>query len=462
MDCFATDTASPAIALIALDAATLDRFRASASPAERRWIEAQGFAALPGTWLALPNGDGGTRAVLAGVADPADPLALAALPLTLPPGTYHLDADAGLAIDPALAVLGWGLGSYQFTRYRAAPRAPARLLLDTRDAALSDAMAQLSATVLVRDLVNTPTEDMGPDHLEAVVRALGDTHGADVSVVAGDALLDRRFFAIHAVGRASHRAPRLIELAWGAPDAPRVTLVGKGVCFDTGGLDIKPSDGMRKMKKDMGGAAHAIALAQLVMEQRLPVRLRLLVPAVENSIGPNAFRPGEVLQTHAGLTVEIDNTDAEGRLILCDALSHALGDAPDLLLDFATLTGAARIALGPDLPPLFSNDDALRGQFLEAASRARDPLWPMPLWAPYQSYLKSPIADLANSGATRMAGCITAALYLQRFVPDAQRWCHIDTYAWNDADRPGKPAGGEAQGLRAAWSLLRARYGHTA
>jgi leucyl aminopeptidase len=311
--------------------------------------------------------------------------------------------------------------------------------------------------VRVRDLVNTPTEHMGPDELEAAARAVAHAHGAELEVIAGDELLARNFPAIHAVGRASHRAPRLIALRWGDADAPHVALVGKGVCFDTGGLDIKPADGMRHMKKDMGGAAHALALAGLVMARRLPVRLTLLIPAVENAIGPNAFRPGEVIGTRQGLSVEIDNTDAEGRLVLCDALAYAGEQAPEIVLDFATLTGAARIALGPDLPALFANDDALASDWMAAGERVRDPLWRMPLWRPYLRYLNSTIADLANAGS-RMAGAVTAALYLERFVPAQQKWAHLDVYAWNDSDRPGRPAGGEALALRAAFEMLKTRY----
>jgi leucyl aminopeptidase len=460
LNCFAAaEEGAGALPLIVLRAADLPAFLAAARTEQRRWIEAAGFRAEPNTWLLLPAADGQPAAVLAGIEDSDDPYALSFLPLALPEGSYRLDPASPARIDPALAVLGWGLGSYQFDRYRKPPRAPARLALNGEAAKLSDAFAQLKASLLVRDLVNTPTEDLGPDQLEAVARRLAQAYGGQVCCIADEALLKENFPAIHAVGRASHRAPRLIELVWGDPSHPRIAIVGKGVCFDTGGLDIKPSDGMRKMKKDMGGAAHALGLAQLVMAQQLPVRLQLLVPAVENAIGPNSYRPGEIINTRAGLRVEIDNTDAEGRVILCDALTYAAEGKPALVLDFATLTGAARIALGPDLPALFGNDEALRTAWFEAGTAVRDPLWPMPLWAPYQQYLKSPIADLVNTGATRMAGCITAALYLQRFVPADLPWCHLDTYAWNDSDRPGKPAGGEAQGLRAAWALLKRRFG---
>src|SRR5690606_11108917 len=312
-------------------------------------------------------------------------------------------------------------------------------------------------TAGVRDLVNTPTQDMGPEQLEDVARGIAQAHGAQFEAITGDALLEQNFPAIHAVGRASHRAPRLLALRWGEATHPHVAIVGKGVCFDTGGLDLKPADGMRNMKKDMGGAAHAIALAELVMARALPLRLTLLVPAVENAIGPDAYRPGEVVATRKGVSVEIDNTDAEGRVVLCDALAHAGELAPDLILDFATLTGAARIALGPDLPALFANDDALAGDWLAAGERVRDPLWRMPLWRPYLRYLTSDIADLANGSASTMAGSVTAALFLERFVAEGQAWGHVDVYAWNDGDRPGRPAGGEAMGLRAAYELLKAR-----
>ena len=460
MNCFAA-AGTPATPITALRAAELAGFLAAAPATTRNWVESFGFNATPGSVLVLPDADGRPARVLAGIGDSADPFAFGHLPMTLPDGTYRFADDAGLSIDAATALLGWGLGAYQFDRYRKPPRAPARLALDADAAELADAYAQLKASRLVRDLVNTPTQDMGPEHLEAVVQRIGEAYDARVSAITGDALLQRNFPTIHAVGRASHRAPRLIELEWGDAAHPRLAIVGKGVCFDSGGLDIKPADGMRWMKKDMGGAAHAIALAQLVMACRLPVRLHLLVPAVENSIGPDAFRPGEIITTRKGLRVEIDNTDAEGRLVLCDALAFAAESTPDLIVDFATLTGAARIALGPDLPALFSNNDRLRDAFVTAAREVRDPLWPLPLWQPYHSYLKSYIGDFANSGPSRMGGAITAALYLERFVPESQAWAHLDTYSWNDGDRPGKPMGGEAQSLRAAWRMLKQRFAAT-
>ncbi|RPE79734.1 leucyl aminopeptidase family protein [Vulcaniibacterium tengchongense] len=451
--CFA-ESAAGALPLHVVARDGLDAWRAALPPAAAAWAQAQGFDAAPATALALPGADGQLAGAAIGVADPLDPAAYGHAPFALPARAFALATPLPDEARAALQ-LGWGLGSYRFERYRKPLRAPAQLHLPAFD---EDAAAQLAACLRVRDLVNTPTEDMGPDQLEQVVREIGERHRAQVEVIAGDALLAQNFPAIHAVGRASHRAPRLIALRWGEAAHPHVALVGKGVCFDTGGLDLKPADGMRNMKKDMGGAAHAIALAELVMARRLPLRITLLVPAVENAVGPDAFRPGEVVATRAGVSVEIDNTDAEGRVILCDALAYAAEHRPELVLDFATLTGAARIALGPDLPALYSNDDELAAQWLDAGTRLRDPLWRMPLWRPYLRYLSSTIADIANGGPSRMAGSITAAIYLERFVPAGQKWAHLDVYAWNDNDRPGRPAGGEAQGLRAAYAMLAGRY----
>ncbi len=431
----------------------LEAWRGRQPRALAQWMLAHGFDAAPGSVLALPGEEGALAGAVLGIGDPLDPFSYAHAPMALPAG--HWEASGGLDAETQRALqLGWGLGAYRFARYRDPPRAPARLVAGAPDA---EAVDVLAACLRVRDLVNTPTQDMGPGQLEDVARDIAQRHGARFEAVVGDELLAQGFPAIHAVGRASHRAPRLLRLDWGDQAHPHVVLVGKGVCFDTGGLDIKGADGMRNMKKDMGGAAHALALAELVMARGLPLRLTALVPAVENAIGPDAFRPGEVIATRKGVHVEIDNTDAEGRVILGDALALAGELAPALLLDFATLTGAARVALGPDLPALYANDDALADDWLAAAARARDPMWRMPLWRPYLRYLTSHVADLANGSATRMAGSITAALYLERFVPAQQKWAHVDVYAWNDSDRPGRPAGGEAQGLRAAFEMLKRR-----
>ena len=439
-----------------LHVVTRDGFDAwrDAQPAPvQAWLAAQRFDGSAGSAISWADQHGGIGGAAIGIGDALDAYSYAHAPTALPGGDWRvateLDADARHALQ-----LGWGLGCYRFDRYKAGKRAPARLVADAFDAETLDLLA---ACVRVRDLVNTPTEHMGPDELEAAARALAAAHGASIGVVAGDDLLAQNYPAIHAVGRASHRAPRIIELAWGDAAHPHVAICGKGVCFDTGGLDIKTAVGMRNMKKDMGGAAHALALAGLVMARRLPLRITLLIAAVENSIGPNAFRPGEVIATRKGVSVEIDNTDAEGRIVLCDALARAGELKPDLLLDFATLTGAARIALGPDLPALYANDDALANDWLLAGQRSRDPLWRMPLWRPYLRYLTSGIADIANGSASTMAGSVTAALFLERFVADTQAWGHVDVYSWNDADRAGKPAGGEAQGLRATYALLKQR-----
>jgi leucyl aminopeptidase len=443
------------IAIEATDPARLAAARKRLTAAQRRWLDAQGFAAKPGSVAPLPDANGRLERVLVGV-DADDPLAaLAALPAALPEGVYQLAGD-GVALDPSLAALGWALGAYRFTRYRKAARAPATLAVEGDVLATVQPLAV--ATAQVRDLVNTPTEDMGPEQLGDAIKALGKAHKAKVRDWVGDELLKANFPTIHAVGRASHREPRLIELGWGKPRDPKLVIVGKGVCFDTGGLDLKSADGMRWMKKDMGGAAHAIALAGLVMQAKLPVRLTLLVPAVENAVAGNAMRPGEVIVTRAGHSVEVDNTDAEGRLILCDALAYGAEQQPELMIDFATLTGAARVALGPDLPALFASDEALAEAALAAGREVADPLWRLPLWRPYRRMLDSCLADFANAGPSRHAGAITAALYLERFVPEGLPWLHLDTYAWNDGDRPGRPRGGEATGLRAVFAMLQRRY----
>jgi len=447
--------ARDATPLLAVDRESFTGTIAMFDEAARRWCAANDFAGECGRFLALPGADGAPLALLAGCDRNDAIFSLASLPQRLPAGRYALDAR-GVALDAANVALGWALGAYRFTRYRKPTRAPAQLVVDAATAARVEPLVE--AIFQVRDLINTPTEDMGPAELAGALRVLAERHGASYREWVGDELLAANFPTIHAVGRASHRAPRLAELTHGPADAPHLVLVGKGVCFDTGGLDIKGADGMRWMKKDMGGAAHAIGLASLVLAAKLPLRLTVLIPAVENAIAGNAYRPGEVVTTRAGLSVEIDNTDAEGRLVLCDALAYASEQKPDLILDFATLTGAARVALGPELPALFANRDEIANGLLVAAQAACDPLWRMPLWRPYLTMLDSHVADLANAGASRHAGAITAALYLERFVPDGQAWAHLDVYSWNDADKPGHPRGGEAQGLRAYFGFLRDRY----
>ncbi|HXH00713.1 MAG TPA: leucyl aminopeptidase family protein [Xanthomonadaceae bacterium] len=446
---------APALPLHCIATADLPRWRDSQPAHVQRWLQAHTWKATPGSALVLPGADGEIAGALLGIGDPLDPFSYAHAPTALPEAAWQLQDLSNEHRDAAL--LGWGLGSHRYTRYRQASRAPA-LLSMTSDPGDGDVFAQIEACLRVRELVNTPSEALGPADLESSVCELAQRHGAQVEAVVGDDLLAQNFPAIHAVGRASHRAPRLLTLRWGDASHPHLALVGKGVCFDTGGLNLKLTDGMRWMKKDMGGAAHALALAGLVMARDLPVRLTLVIAAVDNALGPDAYRPGDVVATRKGLHVEIDNTDAEGRVILGDALAFAGEQSPELLIDFATLTGAARIALGPDLPALYANDDALAQAWLQAGMQQRDPLWRLPLWRPYLRYLTSGIADLANSGPSKMAGSLTAALYLERFVPAGMPWAHLDVYSWNDADRPGKPAGGEAQGLRACWAMLKARY----
>lgn len=444
--------------LIAVDEAAFPGLLEQLGDQAVRICESNDFKGQNGRFLAVPDRDGSGSILLVGCNTRDGVYALSSLPQRVPPGNYQLDSR-GLALDLAQVALGWALGAYRFTRYRRALREPARLVVD--DATRSRMTTFVNAATLTRDLINTPTQDMGPAELTGVIRELAKMHGAEFREWVGEDLLRDNFPTIHAVGRAAagDRAPRLGMLSHGATDAPHVVLVGKGVCFDTGGLDLKTADGMRWMKKDMGGAAHAIALAGLILDAKLPIRLTLLVPAVENAVAGNAFRPGEVIQTRGNLSVEIDNTDAEGRLVLCDALAYASELKPDLILDFATLTGAARVALGADLPALFCNRDDIAESLLKAGIGAQDPLWRMPLWRPYLTMLDSYLADLANSGPSRHAGAISAALFLERFVPESIAWCHLDVYSWNDADRPGRPRGGEAQGLRAYFEFLKQRYG---
>jgi leucyl aminopeptidase len=425
----------------------------------RRWAQAHGFAGQLGRHLVTPAAGGAPGAVLFGAdavgarwRDPFSPGRLSAL---LPPGDYVF---RGKLADPELAALAWALSAYRFRRYVAAPDAAARLVAPrgVDVAALARTVAAIEAS---RDLVNTPANDCGPDEIEAAVRALGAAHGASVAVTRGDDLTAAGLHMIHAVGRASPRAPRLIDLAWGDPGHPRVTLVGKGVAFDTGGLNIKPDSAMLLMKKDMGGAAAAIAAARIIMANRLPVRLRLLVPAVENAISGAAFRPGDVLASYKGLSVEIGNTDAEGRLILADALALADEEAPALMADFATLTGAARVALGPDLPPFFTHDEALATDIARLSARLHDPVWRLPLWQPYDALLDSKIASLNHISGGPFAGSVTAALFLNRFVTRTASYVHFDIFAWNPSTRPGRPEGGEAQAARLIAGLAAARFG---
>ena len=415
--------------------------------------KAQKFKGTAGQIVISASSDGAVSGVLFGVGDGSDALAVAALSAKLPAGDYAIERTADYP-DAQIAA-GWADGAYRFDRYLSEPADPPRLVVG--DDARGEAMIREAVAVdRLRDLVNTPAEHMGPPEIQGTISELAERYGATLETVIGDALLEQNYPMVHAVGRAGPEAPRIMELSWGNEDHPQLAIVGKGVAFDTGGLNLKTGNYMRLMKKDMGGSAHAVALAELVMGANLPVHLKLYVPAVENAIAGDAFRPGDVLSSRKGLSVEIDNTDAEGRLILGDALTRASEEDPDLLIDFATLTGAARVALGPDLAPYYTDDEDLAAAIATGAETSGDPAWRMPLWSPYKKMLKSPIADLVNSAAGGMAGSITAAIFLKQFV-DAKSWVHLDVWAWREG-KYGRPAGGAACGLRAMWETVKARY----
>ncbi len=434
------------------------------SPERKRWIEASGFSAEPGTSCLIPAANGGLAAVALGVGGSSvggsggvsEMWDWAALPTTLPPGLYRVAASPTPRRADSAAT-GWGFGAYRFSRYSKADREPSSLIWP-HDCDRPMVERTVEATAMVRDLINTPACDMGPEDLAAVAQRLAADYGARSGVIVGDELIKRGFPAIHAVGRASSRAPRLIDLTWGDEVHPKVTLVGKGVCFDSGGLDIKTSAGMKLMKKDMGGGAIMLGLARMIMDAGMPIRLRLLIPAVENSISGNAIRPLDVVTTRKGLSIEIGNTDAEGRVILADALCEAASENPSMLIDCATLTGAARVALGPELPALFSNDGALADDLVASGRTVDDPLWRLPLWRPYRRLVDGKTADLTNAPDSPFAGAITAALFLAEFVEPVTAWVHIDVMAWNVTSRPGRPEGGEASSMRALYGLIAKRF----
>ncbi|TIS57946.1 leucyl aminopeptidase family protein [Mesorhizobium sp.] len=428
---------------------------AGLAPSSIAWARANGFSGEAGRTLIVPGENGVLAGALFGIGDGEGMLAVGALARSLPEGDWHF---ASAPAEPELAAIALALGGYVFTRYGKKPSKTLRFALPS-EADASYVRRIADGVFLTRDLVNTPTSDMGPDELEKAARTLAGAHKAEVSVIKGDDLLKQNFPMIHAVGRASAGAPRLIDMTWGPNNAPKVTLVGKGVCFDTGGLDIKPSSGMLLMKKDMGGAANTLGLASMIMAAGLRIRLRVLIPAVENSIAGNAFRPGDVLVSRKGITVEIGNTDAEGRLVLADALALADDEEPQLLIDMATLTGAARVALGPDLPPFYTGNEALASELAAASVAVEDPLWRMPLWRPYDAKLSSKVADINNVTSDGFAGSITAALFLKRFVEKTTGWAHLDIFAWNPSDRPHGLTGGEAQGIRALERVISKRYG---
>ncbi len=445
-----------AVPITVVDRAAFAALSASLPGATRTWLSTVGFTGKPDSFALLPGADGKLAAVFAGVAHAAHPFALSALPQALPAGVYRLTED-GLPLLAESAAMSWALGGYRFDLYKPATRPLAELVLKKGPDA-ERGLALATAIAATRDLVNTPAEHMGPAELAGAAKIVAEQHGATFSEVVGDALLKKGFPAIHAVGRASVRSPRLIELNWGNPRHPRLALVGKGVCFDTGGLNIKGGDGMRQMKKDMGGAANVLGLASLVMAFKLPVRLQVLIPAVENSISGNAYRPGDVIPTRKGLHIEIGNTDAEGRVVLSDALAYAAESQPDLVIDLATLTGAARVALGAQLPALFAKHMDTARDLVDLGLKLEDPLWHMPLWAPYHAGIESAIGDLVNTGKSALAGAINAALFLEDFLPPGQDWLHIDLFAWNDGARAGRPVGGEAQGIRTLLAYLEDRY----
>ena len=424
----------------------------------RQFAAANDFTAKPGKCLTLPAPDGTIAQVVFGIEDESsksrDLFRPGALPGLLPPGVYRF---ANAPHDVRLAALAFALGTYRFGRYRK-NETPGVRLVPPDGIDVADVARMAEAAALARDLINTPSNDMGPEELAQAAQALATRFGAQFNCIVGDELVKQNFPLIHAVGMASPRAPRLIDLCWGDPANPKVTLVGKGVCFDTGGLDLKPSSGMLIMKKDMGGAANVLALARMVMDAKLKLRLRVLIPAVENAVAGNAFRPLDIFTSRKGITVEIGNTDAEGRLVLADALALADEEKPDLLIDLGTLTGAARVALGPDLPPFYTNDEALAADVARCAVTENDPLWRMPLWPAYDAWLDSKTATITNAPAGGFAGSITCALFLQRFVEQARSWLHVDIYGWTPSAKPARPEGGECQAARAIYTLLSERY----
>jgi leucyl aminopeptidase len=455
---FDTAPAASAIPITFATKATWETISKQLPAEAHRFAQANDFTAKPGKCLTLPAPDGRIAQVIFGLEDATSPsrdlFRPGALPGLLPPGVYRF---ANAPHDVRLAALAFVLGSYRFGRYRKTD-APDVRLVPPEGIDAADILRMADAAALARDLINTPSNDMGPEQLAQAAQELAVRFGASFACVAGDELA-RNFPLIHAVGMASTRAPRLIDFSWGDPAHPKVTLVGKGVCFDSGGLDLKPSSGMLIMKKDMGGAANVLALAQMVMDAKLKLRLRVLIPAVENAVAGNAFRPLDVFKSRKGLTVEIGNTDAEGRLVLADALALADEEKPELLIDLGTLTGAARVALGPDLPPFYTNDETLAEAVARCAKAENDPLWRMPLWQPYDSWLDSKVADINNAPSGTFAGSITCALFLQRFVEAATRWLHVDIYGWTPSAKPARPEGGECQAARAIYKLLGERYG---
>jgi len=453
------DTNDSAIPVWPVSSEAVEGWSNSLTKAQKTWIEAQGFSGARGSSLTIPGENGAIAGVVFGLGKGgAEGRIFGDLAFALPEGVYRIEPLAGTEVNLERAALGWLLGSYAFDLYKAEPkRAPAQLAAPSGiDAARIERMA--AGMGLARDLINTPAQDMGPEALEAAVRSVAETAGAKIKTIVGDDLLDQNYPMIHTVGRAAAQAPRLIDLRWSGPNAKTtITLVGKGVCFDTGGLDIKPSNAMLLMKKDMGGAASVLGLASMIMDAKLPVTLRVLIPAVENSVASNSFRPGDVLTARNGITVENRNTDAEGRLVLGDALVEASSEDPDLIIDMATLTGAARVALGPDLPPMFTDSDELATDLATAGAEIDDPVWRMPLWDGYEKVIGSKVAEITNAPSGGMAGAVTAALFLRRFVSNPQKWAHFDIYGWAPSAKPGRPMGGECQAALAVYKMIEDR-----
>ena len=448
--------ASVAIHLVCTD--TLEEWQKNLDHKQQLWVKVNDFKAKNGEVLIFSNEDGGIDSVAAGTGSEVySPWLFSKIAVALPEETYHLEAilDDHVA---DLAAFGWAMAHYKYDHYLKEKNQKCAILTVSDNCNLGRVNSWVRGSNLARDLVNTPTCDMGPSELAGVSVQLAKQFKAKIDITSGEELLKKGYNTIHAVGRAAEKEPRLIDIKWGNDKAPKITLVGKGVCFDTGGLDIKPSSAMLTMKKDMGGAAHVLGLGQMIMESGLDIRLRILIPAVENNIAGNAFRPGDIIKSYKGTTIEVGNTDAEGRLVLCDALALASEEQPELIMDFATLTGAARVALGTDVPPYFTDDDTLSAELLKVSKCQHDPLWPLPLYTPYKELLNSTVADINNVGSTGFGGAITAALFLKGFVGKNIPWVHFDVYAWNASEKAGKPKGGEAMGIRTAFEYLAAKY----
>lgn len=448
------DQAQDSCPIIPLSESGLDAWLASAPEQQAQWVRSSGFRAGAGSHLLVPDAEGGLAVVLSGCGEPDRLWALAHLPAVLPEGVYHLESD-WTGPELTRACLGWGLAGYRFDRYKQMEAPAARLVLP--ETVAKEVRVMQEATDLVRDLINTPAIDLGPAELAGEARRLADAFGADCRVIEREAVANE-FPAVHAVGQAASRPPCMIRMEWGRDGDPVLALVGKGVIFDSGGLNLKPGSGMIKMKKDMGGAAHVLGLARIIMDLGLPVKLRVYIPAVENAIAGNAYRPSDIIRTRNGTSIEIGNTDAEGRVILADALSWACEEGAERIIDFATLTGAARAALGEDLPPVYGRDPVQVQRIQELSFQVEDPLWHMPLYRPYKSEIQPAQADLSNTGTTGMAGSVLAALFLEHFVTEGTDWLHLDVFGWNLGDRPGRPRAGEAQGMRAIWEWLREVY----